>query len=87
MVRMEIACFLVVAFMSVLYFSSQREHTLLHKLFSSLLIVSMIHLIFDGVTIYTVNHMDEVSPWFNYISHRIFISSMVILFYLAYRYI
>lgn len=87
MVRMEIACFIVIAFMSAIYFSSKRENTKLHKTFSIFLIVSMIHLIFDGITIYTVNHMDIVSSWFNDISHRIFISTMVVIFYLGYRYI
>lgn len=87
MVRMEIACFIVIAFMSAIYFSSKRENTKLHKLFSIFLIVSMIHLTFDGITIYTVNHMDVVPSWINDVSHRIFISTMVVVFYFVYRYI
>ena len=57
MIRMEIACFLVVAFMAIMYFSAKRENTKLHKVFSVYLILSMFHLILDASTIYTVNHM------------------------------
>ena len=86
MVRMEIACFLVVAFMAIIYFSAKREKTKLHRIFSVFLIVSMIHLIFDGVTICTVNMLHEIPLWVNDLVHRIFIGSMVIVFYLVYCY-
>ncbi len=87
MVRMEIACFLVIAFMAMIYFSAKREKTKLHRVFSTFLIVSMVHLIFDGVTICTVNMLDEIPLWVNDLVHRIFIGTMVIVFYLVYYYI
>ena len=87
MIRMEIACFLVLAFMAVIYFSARREKTRLHKVFSLFLIMDMLHLIFDGVTVYTVNHLDTVPLWINDILHRFFMGTMMILFYLAYLYI
>lgn len=87
MIRMEMSCFMVIAFMAVMYFSAKREKNSIHKIFSSLMIVSMINLIFDGITIYTVNHMEIVEAWVNDIAHRLFIGTMVIFFYLVYRYI
>jgi len=87
MVRMEIACFMVLAFMAVLYFSAKREKTKIHSIFSILLIVSMCNLFFDGVTIYTVNHLEEVPVWLNDLCHKFFIGTMVAFFYLMYRYI
>ena len=39
MVRMEIALFLVVAFVAYMYFSAQKEQTALHRTFSVLLVV------------------------------------------------
>ena len=87
MVRMEIACFLVVAFMSIIYFSAKREKTKIHKVFSIFLIMSMVHLFFDGVTICTVNMLYEIPLWLNDLVHRIFIGSMSFMFYLVYRYI
>ena len=87
MIRMEIACFLVVAFMAIMYFSAKREKTKLHNVFSCFLIVSMLHLILDATTIYTVNHLENVPRWANDILHRLFIGSMLFLFFLIYRYI
>ena len=48
MLRMEIACFIILAFVALLYFSARRQHTKMHKTFSAILIVVLIHLIFDG---------------------------------------
>lgn len=87
MIRMEIACFFVIAFMSIIYFSAKREKTRIHKVFSELLIVSMLHLLFDGLTVYTVNHLESIPVWLNDILHRMFIGTMLIIFFLVYRYL
>ncbi len=87
MIRMEIACFLVVAFMAIMYFSAKREKTKLHNVFSCFLIISMLHLILDATTIYTVNHLENIPRWANDILHRLFIGSMLLLFFLIYKYI
>lgn len=87
MIRMEIACFMVIAFMAIIYFSSRRESTSLHKVFSALLILSMIHLVFDSITIYTVNNLGNIPIWVNNSFHRLFIGTMLIIFYLIYCYV
>lgn len=87
MIRMEIACFFVIAFMAVIYFSAKRERTKIHNTFSAILIVSMIHLILDGATVYTVNHLYSIPLWLNDILHRLFIGTMLVVFYFLYRYI
>ena len=87
MIRMEIALFLILAFVAFVYFSAERKHTLLHKTFSELLIVMLIHLVFDAVTVYTVNHLDTVDRLFNEIVHRLFIGTLVLAVYLFYKYI
>lgn len=87
MVRMEIACFFVIAFMAAIYFSAKRENTKLHRVFSAFMIVSMVHLVFDGLTVYTVNHMDTVPAWLNEVIHRLFIGTMIAVFYFVYHYI
>ncbi|MDD5917698.1 MAG: hypothetical protein PUD73_01160 [bacterium] len=56
MLRMEIALFIVLAFVACVYFSAGRKNTPLHRTFSALLIVVLIHLALDGVTVYTVHH-------------------------------
>ena len=87
MLRMEMACFMVLLFMGILYFAVKHEKTKLHRVFSALLIVSMLHLGFDALTVYTVNHMDVVPVWLNDLAHRLFIGTMVTIFYLVYCYI
>ena len=48
MLRMEIALFLVVAFVAYMYFTAEKEHTALHKTFSVLLVAVLVHLALDG---------------------------------------
>ena len=87
MLRMEIALFLVLAFVAYIYFSAEKRHTQLHRTFSVLLIVVLFHLVFDGITVYTVNHLDTVPRLLNDILHRIFIGTMILVFFLFYQYI
>ncbi len=87
MLRMEIALFLVLAFVAFIYFSAERRHTPLHRTFSLLLVVVLVHLALDGATLYTVNHLDTVPRWLNDGLHRLFIGTMVLVVYLFYQYI
>lgn len=84
---MEIALFFVLAFVAYIYFSAEWRTTLLHKVFSVLLIAMMVHLLFDAATIYTVNHLSTVPILLNDILHRFFIGTMVLIVYLFYQYI
>jgi len=87
MVRMEIALFLVLGMVAFIYFTAEKKVSRLHRTFSVLLIAVLIHLCFDGITIYTVNHLDTVPVWLNDTVHRIFMGTMVFVLYLFYRYI
>ena len=87
MLRMEIALFLVLAFVAYIYFQADKEHTPLHRTFSVLLAAVLIHLALDGVTVYTVNHLDAVPRLLNDAVHRLFLGSMVLVIYLFYQYI
>ncbi|MDY5022930.1 MAG: histidine kinase [Blautia sp.] len=87
MLRMEIALFLVMTFVAGVYFSAERKNTLLHRTFSVLLVAAQINLIFDGVTLYTVNHLDTVPRFINDTLHRFFIGTTVLVVYLFYQYI
>ena len=85
MLRMEIALFLILAFVAYIYFSAEKKHTQLHKTFSVLLVVMLFHLVLDGITVYTVNHLETVPVLLNHIFHRFFIGSMIVVFFLFYR--
>ena len=79
MLRMEIALFLVMAFVAAIYYSAGRRHTPLHRTFAVLLGTVLVHLLFDAATLYTVNHLDAVPRFWNDTLHRLFIGTMVLV--------
>ena len=87
MIRMEIACFLVMGMVAFIYFSAERRNSGLHRTFSVLLIAVLVYLFFDGVTVYTVNHLDTIPLLLNDMVHRIFMGSMIFVVFLFYQYI
>ena len=87
MLRMEIALFLVLAFVAYIYFSAEKNHSQLHRTFSMLLVAVLVHLTLDGVTVYTVHHLEAVPRFLNDAVHRLFLGSMVLVIYLFYQYI
>ena len=87
MIRMEIACFLVMGMVAFIYFSAERKNSGLHRTFSVLLIAALVYLFFDGVTVYTVNHLDTIPLLLNDMVHRIFMGSMIFVVFLFYQYI
>ena len=87
MLRMEIALFLVLSLVAYIYFSAERKSSPLHKTFSVLLVTALVHLVFDALTIYTVNHLDTVPRFLNDTLHRFFIGTMILILYLFYQYI
>ena len=87
MLRMEIALFMVLAFVACVYFSAERKSTPLHRTFSVLLVVVLIHLALDGVTVYTVHHLESVPRFLNAAVHRLVVGGMVLGIYLFYQYI
>ncbi|WP_235371103.1 sensor histidine kinase [Pseudoflavonifractor phocaeensis] len=84
---MEIALFLVLAFVAYIYFSAEKEHAALHRTFAGLLITALAHLVLDGITVYTVHHLETVPGFLNDAVHRLFLGSMVLVIYLFYQYI
>ncbi|MGN1019042.1 MAG: sensor histidine kinase [Aristaeellaceae bacterium] len=87
MLRMEIALFLVMGFVACMYFSAEKERTALHRTFAVLLVTVLAHLALDGITVYTVHHLDTVPRLLNDAVHRLFLGSMVLVIYLFYQYI
>ena len=87
MIRMEMACLIITSFIAVTYFSAKRKKSFIHTLFSFLIVTSIINLIFDSITIYTVNHLDFVPHLVNELFHKIFIGSLVIVLFVVYCYI
>ena len=87
MYKTQIACAIIIFFIGILYFTSTGKKARSSKSFVILLVCSFTQLIFDAVTVYTVNHLDTVSPILNRVVHIIFLGLLETLFYLAYRYL
>ncbi len=87
MAKLQIGCFIITVFIMLLYFSVKRIKTGSHKVYSALLFISFFYLIFDWITVYTVNHMDDVPSVFNHVMHRCFLISLVTCIYLIYHYV
>ncbi len=87
MVKTQIACIIIVIFISVFYFTSYNRQTASSKLFAKLLVTSGLHLIFDIMSVYMVNHLHTVPPILNRIVHFLFMGLLLIMFYLVYKYL
>lgn len=87
MLRMEIALILIMLIVAYMYFGAQKKNSALHQTFSLLIVVVIIHLVFDAVTVYTVNHLDSVPLWLNHICHKVFMGTMAFVLFLFYQYI
>jgi len=87
MYKSQIICILIVLFITLLHFTSNNKKTASSRCFSALLVCTFFQLSFDIVTIYTVNHLELVSPITNRIAHDIYLGLMLSIFYLVYRYL
>lgn len=87
MYKTQIACAIFILYIGILYFRSSGKKKRSSKWFEALLTCSFFQLIFDALSVYTVNHLDTVSPVLNRIIHIAFMGLMLVLFYLAYRYL
>ena len=86
-IRGQIGCMCILLYIAWTYFSVRRRDTVAHRLFSVLIIVSIIDLIFDVITVYTVNHAEEVPLVINRLVHVIFVASLTTILFVIYMYI
>lgn len=86
MMKLQICCLIMICFISGIYFSAKRKKSQEHMIFSVLLLSACINLIFDGITVYTVHHLETVPPIWNMVFHKLFFASMVVVAYLIFQY-
>ena len=87
MYKTQNACIIIIIFIGILYFTSYSKKNKSSVWFSHLLICSFFQLIFDVISVYTVNHLETVSPIINRIIHDIYLGLMLSLFYIVYKYL
>ena len=76
--KLQIGCLIIVLYISYIYLKNkfQSKDKLRWKLFDTIVLFSVIYLIFDVLTVYTVNHLDSVSVFTNTIFHLVFLLSI-----------
>ncbi len=87
MYKTQVACVIFILYIGILYFQSAGKKKGSSKWFVALLVCSFFQLIFDALSVYTVNHLETVSPLVNRIIHIVFLGLLQVMFYLAYRYL
>ena len=86
-IKGQICCMAVLLYIAWTYFSVKRSNTTAHRLFTLLLISSIINDTFDMITVYTINHVHEIPLPLNHFLHIIYMSSMATALYLFFFYI
>ena len=73
--RLQIGCFLIVGYIGFIYFRECRRYhkKLSSSMFNIILIVSMVCILFDGITAVTVNYPEIVHPVLNKGLHLVFL--------------
>lgn len=90
---MTIACFIIVTFSGIVYFKNRILPLKSTKIFIALFVTTLLYLIFDGITIYTVNHLpldvngQLIDNAWNYTAHIIFLILINLAVYLYFNYV
>lgn len=90
--KLQIGCLIVVLYVAFIYIRSCKRYKrkFFDSPFSALVLLSIASLCFDGITAYTVNHLDTVSPVANMVFHALFLSfldAVIFAFFLYTMYI
>lgn len=83
--RAEIVCLVILIFLwiySSIYNKGNDERTFLR-----ICGCSTLHVIFDIITVYTVNHLNEIPNWVNWICHVVFFMAAIMFCYEFLNYI
>ena len=76
-VKLQLGCLLVVLYVVIVYLrATVGGKGKCNRFFDALMIVAPQAILFDGVTSWTVNHMDIVPLWLNQILHYVFFIAM-----------
>lgn len=76
--KLQIGCLTILCYIAYIYFKQCRlyRQSLEKSRFGAILILGMVEVCLDGVTAYTVNHLDTVPDAVNRILHGLFLASL-----------
>ena len=87
--KLQIGCMLIILYIVFVYCKELRRYHQKHKfsIFDALLVVGVFSVFFDGVTAYTVNHLEQVPPIANMIFHLCFLLGLDIFIFRLFVYL
>lgn len=87
--KLQIGCMVIVLYMTFIYICERKAYKVKERetIFEWLLVLGILEIIFDGVTAYTVNHLESVPYVLNGILHMCFLCSMDAVMFLVFMYI
>lgn len=77
-IKLQIGCLAVLIYIAFIYFREMKQYKqeLKKTIFDELLLLGIVSVTLDGVTAYTVNHLDTVDAMLNQIFHALFLLSL-----------
>lgn len=78
MMKLQIASLVTLLFIAALYFPAKRQKTYSHKCFTATIGVGIINVIFDMITVYTVNNLEHIPAYLNRFCHNVFLVSIIV---------
>ena len=77
-IKLQIGCLAVLIYVAFIYFREvkQLKQKLNNTIFDELLLLGVISVALDGITAYTVNHLDTVDAMLNKVFHALFLLSL-----------
>ena len=87
--KLQAGCMLIVLYVAFIYYRERYAYRVKKKerVFELLIYLGIVEIIFDGITAYTVNHLDAIPVIANDILHACFLCSLDAMVFLIFMYI
>ena len=87
--KLQIGCLLIVLYVAFIYYRERYAYRVKQKevIFELLLYTGIIGIVFDGLTAYTVNHLNQIPAIVNAVLHACFLCSLDAILFLIFMYI
>ena len=83
---LQISCAIILGFLLVMFLSGKRIRKATDKLYIAILIVSMLQLVFECLSIWSVHRVADISPLLFKSINRSYLTLILTYFYLGFRY-
>lgn len=87
LVKTSIVCLLMILYMIGFYYRKPHIPVKSTRIFQMLTVVALVNTLFDLITIYTVNHRDQIPEGLNLVAHIIYLLSILIFVFLLFLYL